>query len=210
MADRLLIIGSGGFATEVCWLAEEAGWDVLGFLDDSPDEVGKLVVNKRVLGPSTSWSEHGPVKLVVAIGSPRTRLKVVENLGRTGRPEYATLIHPNVRRSRFVQIAEGSMVTAGCILTTNISIGKHCILNLNVTVGHDCRFGDFVTIAPLTAISGNVTLGNLVEVGTGAAIRQGLAVADGSVLGMGGVLTKSMESNKVYVGNPAKLLRSID
>ena len=102
------------------------------------------------------------------------------------------------------------MITAGCVLTTDIAIGRHAITNLNVTVAHNCRFGDFVTIAPLAAISGNVHLDDLVEVGTGAAIRQGLTMARGSVLGMGGVLTKSTEPNGVYVGNPAKLLKTLD
>lgn len=210
MAEKLLIVGGGGFATEVCWLAEEAGWDVLGYLDDAPSAVGRTVLDKPVLGPILAWREYGDAQLVVAIGAPRARQKVVEQISTEGTPSYARLVHPSVRMSRHVALGEGAMITAGCVLTTEIVIGRHAIVNLNATVGHDCRFGDFVTIAPMVAISGNIQLEDLVEVGTGAAIRQGLTMARGSMLGMGGVLTKFTEPNGVYVGNPAKLLKMLD
>ena len=89
---------------------------------------------------------------------------------------------------------------------TNYSYG---ILNLNVTVGHECDIKDFVTIAPMAAISGNVTLNTLVEVGTGAVIRQGLTLETGSMLGMGGVLTKNIPERFIFAGNPAKKLKEI-
>ena len=83
------------------------------------------------------------------------------------------------------------------------------ILNLNVTVGHDDEIHDFVTVAPMVALSGNVTLEEGVEVGTGAAIRQGITMACGSMLGMGGILTKDSEANTIYVGSPAKPLKHL-
>jgi len=86
----------------------------------------------------------------------------------------------------------------------DIVIGDHVILNLNVTVGHDDRIHDFVTVAPMVALSGNVILEDGVEVGTGAAIRQGITMACGSMLGMGGVQTKDSEANTIYIGSPAK------
>ena len=68
---------------------------------------------------------------------------------------------------------------------------------------------DFVTLAPMVAISGNVYLNKLVEVGTGAAIRQGLKIEQGGMLGMGGILTKDISENSLFVGNPAKKLKSL-
>ena len=39
------------------------------------------------------------------------------------------------------EIGAGSIITAGCIITTNIKIGKHSHLNLHTTIGHDCELG---------------------------------------------------------------------
>jgi hypothetical protein len=36
MGTELLVYGAGGFAREVAWLAEEAGYKVLAFVDDDP------------------------------------------------------------------------------------------------------------------------------------------------------------------------------
>ncbi|NQZ64375.1 acetyltransferase [Crocosphaera sp.] len=200
----LIVIGGGGFAKEVIWLAQDCGYNVVGVLDDAPEMQGKTVLGIKVLGHIEKWSEFSDVEFILAIGSPRTRFKIFNKMELSGEPKFATLIHPSVSKSEFVSVGEGAIICTGSILTTDIQIGKHCILNLNVNVGHDCVLGEFVTIAPMVAISGSVELNDLVEVGTGAVIRQGLSIGKGAMLGMGGVLTKNIPSNFIFIGNPAK------
>ena len=200
----LIVVGGGGYAKEVIWLAQECGYKVVGVLDDDPEMQGKAILGIKVVGIIEKWSDYSDVEFILAIGSPRTRFKIFNKMELFGEPKFATLIHPSVSKSEFVSVGEGSMICSGSILTTDITIGKHCILNLHVTVGHDCVFGEFVTIAPMVAISGSVELRDLVEVGIGATIRQGLTIGEGAMLGMGGVLTKEIPSNFIFIGNPAK------
>lgn len=205
----LIIIGGGGFAKEVIWLANDCNRKVKGVLDDSVQTHNTQVQGATVLGDVSSWVSYKDCEFIIAIGSPRTRQKVLDKMLTFGEPDFATLIHPSVRLSNTVSIGEGSIICAGSILTADISLGKHNILNLNVTVGHECEFADYVTIAPMVAVSGNVKLHHLVEVGTGAVIRQGLELAEGSMLGMGGVLTKNIPERMIFAGNPAKKLKEI-
>ena len=205
----LIIIGGGGFAKEVIWLANDCNRKVKGVLDDSDQTHNIQVQGATVLGDVSSWVNYKDCEFIIAIGSPRTRQKVLDKMLTFGEPDFATLIHPSVRFSNTVSIGEGSIICAGSILTADISLGKHNILNLNVTVGHECEFADYVTIAPMVAVSGNVKLHHLVEVGTGAVIRQGLNLAEGSMLGMGGILTKNIPERMIYAGNPAKKLKEI-
>ena len=205
----LIIIGGGGFAKEVIWLANDCNRKVKGVLDDSSQTHNTQVQGATVLGDVSNWINYKDCEFIIAIGSPRTRQKVLDKMLTFGEPDFATLIHPSVRLSNTVSIGEGSIICAGSILTADISLGKHNILNLNVTVGHECEFADYVTIAPMVAISGNVKLHYLVEVGTGAVIRQGLELAEGSMLGMGGILTKNIPERMIYAGNPAKKLKEI-
>lgn len=207
--EPLVVVGGGGFAKEVIWLARDCGFTVAGVLDDNVEMYGKTVFGAPVLGSVKDWINYAQYKFIVAIGSPRTRKMVVEKMLAIGSPVFASLIHPSVIKSQEVNFGEGCIVCAGMIFTVEITVGQHCIFNLNGTVGHECEIGNFVTVAPMAAISGNVKLEDCVEVGTGAALRQGLTLQRGSMVGMGAVLTKNIPANTIYAGNPAKPLKEL-
>lgn len=207
--EPLVVVGGGGFAKEVIWLARDCGFTVAGVLDDNVEMHGKTVFGAPVLGSVKDWINYAQYKFIVAIGSPRTRKMVVEKMLAIGSPVFASLIHPSVIKSQEVNFGEGCIVCAGMIFTVEITVGQHCIFNLNGTVGHECEIGNFVTVAPMAAISGNVKLEDCVEVGTGAALRQGLTLQRGAMVGMGAVLTKNIPANTIYAGNPAKPLKEL-
>lgn len=207
--DKIVVVGGGGFAKEVIWLAQDCGYDVVGVLDDDTSMHGKTVLNVPVLGSVNEWLSIENCFFIVAIGSPRTRKLVVDKMFSVGMPKFATLIHPTVIMSNTVKINEGCIICAGMIFTVEIHVGSHTIFNLNGTVGHECQIGNFVTVAPMAAISGNVTLHDFVEVGTGASLRQGVTLNRGSMLGMGAVLTKDISDFVIFAGNPAKPLKEL-
>lgn len=206
---RIIVIGASGFALEAAWLAEDCGHEVVGFLDDNLEKQSQTVMNRSVLGRVDQWIEFSDCFFVVAIGSPRIRYRVVQAMKSMGAPLFATLIHPSVIKSEYVQFGEGSLVCAGCVITVQVSMGEHCIINLNTTIGHETEIGNFVTVAPISAISGDVTIEDFVEVGTSSSIRQGLKLACGSMVGMGAVLTKDAEPFNVYAGIPAKSIKKL-
>jgi len=206
---KLVVVGGGGFAKEVIWLAQDCGYEVVGVLDDADNVQNQKVLGIKVLGKISDWKTYAHHEFILAIGSPRTRRIVFKKMIELGSPKFATLIHPNVIASQHITIGEGSIICAGCTLTVEIEIGNHCILNLNITVGHECTIEDFVTVAPMVAISGNVHLKDYSEVGTGAAIRQGIIIEKGAMLGMGGILTKNIPENSIFLGNPAKEFKNL-
>ena len=48
-------------------------------------------------------------------------------------------------------------------------------------------------------------IGNHVWIGKRAIILKGVTIGDGSIVGMGAVVTKDVPSNSLAVGNPAKI-----
>lgn len=46
------------------------------------------------------------------------------------------------------------------------------------------------------------------DIGTGAIILPGVTLKTGTIIGAGAVVTKSTIKNSIYIGNPAKLLRT--
>ena len=207
---QLVVIGGGGFAREVIWLAREATrpWQVIACLDDAEDAQGRMLADVPVVGRVDDWTRFEDASFVVGIGSPRARKAIVDRMS-AGAPRFATLIHRSVHMSAYIDVAEGAMITAGCVLTTQITIGRHVIVNINSTVGHDTIMEDFCTVAPIVAVSGNVHLCFGSEVGTGASLRQGVTIGRGAMVGMGAVVTKDVEPRHLVVGSPARTVREL-
>ena len=187
--DSLKSLGSGNYSDQV----------VFAVSDDNYDE-------NEIMGvPVIRLSEFDidKYKMIVAVGEPNIRKSVVEQLPPD--TEYATLVHPTAVISKWVELGEGSIITAGVIVTCNIKLGKHAQLNLHTTVGHDCVIGDYFTTAPGTKISGICEFGDCVYFGTNASVKQGISICSDVTIGMGGVVVKPIVQSGVYVGSPAKL-----
>ena len=138
---RLLIVGAGGFAREVAWLAEslvEAGQAIriVGFADDKVMLDGQTLHGYPVVSLEAACSELRPDEFVIAVGSPMSREALATKALAEGMAP-ATLIHPRVERSSFIKMGNGVVICAGCILTTEIVLGDYVQLNLGCTIGHD-------------------------------------------------------------------------
>lgn len=206
----LIIIGAGGFAREVAWLTEAINkkkkkWNLLGFVDDNTELIGKSLNGYKVLGTLDYLKEvKDDVYLVIAIGSSSIRKDIAN---RISKKNYAILIHPEINMSKFNDIGEGTIICKDTILTVNIKVGKHVIINLDCTIGHDCVIEDYVTIFPSANISGQTLIREGTEIGTSCFILQGVKIGEQVKLGAGAVVIKDIEGNCVAVGNPAKKIK---
>jgi sugar O-acyltransferase (sialic acid O-acetyltransferase NeuD family) len=210
----LVILGAGGFAREVWWLAEEVNqdarsWNILGFVDEAPGAEGRVLCDLPVLG-GFAWFEGRPEKpfVICGAGSNRVRRHFVDKTRALGL-SHATLVHPSVRKSRFVEIGTGSVICAGVVLTTQIRIGIHVNLNLGCTIGHDAVLEDFCNLSPGVHLSGGAHLEEGVDVGTGAVVLPGKRVGRDSVLGAGAVVTADVPPRSVAVGVPARVVKTL-
>lgn len=203
--DRLVVLGIGGFGREVAWLARSAapGAHIVFAVTDPaylPREWrGPEVILLGDVGPGASF--------VVAVGDPAGR-----RAGTAACLDHglvpATLIHPSVDLLGDNVIGAGSVLCAGVIITTDITIGEHVHLNLDTTIGHDAVLGDYVTTAPGVHVSGNVHIEEGAYLGTGAVIINGsagepLVIGAGAVVAAGACVTKPVEPGALVAGVPA-------
>jgi sugar O-acyltransferase (sialic acid O-acetyltransferase NeuD family) len=209
----LIIVGASGFGREVYFQVRDinkAGptWDVLGFVDDQLEE--KTVEGIPVLGPVHILSTMTPKPFVaIAVADPTIRKHLVERITSYG-IKFATLIHPSVRMSEFVQIGEGTIIGQNNLFTTNIKIGKHCIINVNCTVGHDTTINDYTSIMSHTAIAGDVTIGPGCYFGLHCTVINKVKIGSWSTFGAGTVIVKDMPDYVTAVGVPARIIKHRD
>jgi len=209
--NRLIIVGAGGLGREVAWLARclPEQWEPTGFLDDSEELQGELICDLPVLGRISDWWRFTDQWFIVAVGSPRTRKRIVEGIHGNGPARFATLVHPSVQCSEFVTIGEGSILCAGSVLTTQVLIGRHCLVNLGAKVGHDVSIGDYCTLSPQATICGNVSVARGAEIGSGAVAVPGVTIGEGSALCAGSVVTKPIAPNILAAGSPARGIKAL-
>lgn len=216
MKRELIILGGGGFAREVAWLAEECaleGLTIAGFVEaDGSAQIGRLLNGYPVMDLGQAKARHPGALAVAAVGSPQLREKLVAEAAAAGFG-FATLIHPNVARSRRINVGAGTLICAGSILTVDITVGQQVHVNLDCTIGHNAVLEDFATLAPGVHVSGFVHIGKRAYIGTGAVIVNGteeklLIIGDDAVVGAGAVVVKDVQPKTTVAGVPARPLKS--
>jgi sugar O-acyltransferase (sialic acid O-acetyltransferase NeuD family) len=211
--NDLVIVGAGGFAAEMVYLAEA----ILQQSGENPPFAIKGIISQdgsksRLLGSpilgndAWAWNNLSPhTRFVVAIGDPEIRDQVSQKYAARGW-QAISLIHPSVTIHSSNQIGRGCMICAGVQITTQVKLGQHVLLNLNCTVGHDCVVGDCVTLSPSANLSGGVKLADKVYIGSGATVLPGVQIGEKAILGAGAVATRDLAPHTTYVGIPARPL----
>jgi maltose O-acetyltransferase len=89
----------------------------------------------------------------------------------------------------------------------HISIGDNVILAPRVHIlAHDASFGLYTG----KTRAANVTIGNEVFIGAGSIILPGVHIGNRVVIGAGSIVTKDIPDNSVAVGNPARVICTVD
>ena len=206
----VVIIGAGGAGREACWAFQEekAKWNVLGFVDDAPHLQGVQLCDVPVLG-GFGWFERARTtnfSVLCAIGNPQIRKKLADRATRLGL-HFCSVVHPSVNISKWVEIGPGSIICAGCTLTTHVKIGPHVTVNVGCTVSHDSVIGAYCNINPGCHIAGAVNIGEGVDLGMGASVIQNRTIGEWSIIGAGAVVTKDVPSHVTAVGVPCRVVK---
>jgi acetyltransferase-like isoleucine patch superfamily enzyme len=108
-------------------------------------------------------------------------------------------------------IGKNSIIGGGCYLSAKeenitLNIGDECMLSRNAKLmtsdGHPIlKDGKIINSAK------DITLHNKIWIADGVTILKGVEIGSNSVIGIGSVLTKSIPSNSIAAGNPARVIK---
>ncbi|MGY1742620.1 MULTISPECIES: sugar O-acetyltransferase [unclassified Blastococcus] len=113
---------------------------------------------------------------------------------------------------------------------SNVRIGARCFANFGlvaldvaaITIGDDVQIGPNVQLLTPThpvepqprrdkwEAAEPITIGDNVWLGGGAIVLPGVTIGENTVVGAGAVVTRDLPANVVAVGNPARVVRTLD
>lgn len=129
---------------------------------------------------------------------------------------------PHRRADMAAKLFNGLRIGKGCELYGGVSFGSEPYL---IEVGNQVRITSgvkFVThdggmwvlrnngLLENADLFGRIKIGNNVHIGINAIIMPGVTIGDNCVIGCGAVVTKSIPSNSIAAGIPAKVIKSLD
>jgi sugar O-acyltransferase (sialic acid O-acetyltransferase NeuD family) len=205
MKNPIFIYGAGGLGREILSLIHAIeSWEPVGFIDDDFGNYS-TVEGLAVFGSEKITAADVPVNVIIALGNPVQRQNVLERMN-NAHISFPTLLHPSVilQNPETIKIGAGTVICAGCILTTNIVIGAHVLINLKNSIGHDTKVGDCSCLMPGVNVAGEVEIGRSVLIGSGSNLMNRIAIGDRCTIGMGSVVLYNVESGKTVAGVPAK------
>lgn len=207
------ILGSGGFAKEVYFLAEKTldkNYTFKGFIDKNPLKKEITVRNstETVIDEDVFLNIVKPSEetiLFMGIGNS----KVIEALSQKFQSyKFPNLISKDaIFDKKSVKMGQGNIITDACVFTVDIEIGTFNIFNLAMTLGHDTKIDSFNIFNPGTNISGGVSIGNSNLLGTNSTVLQDIKIGSNNVLGAASLANRSFDNNLVMVGVPAKNIK---
>lgn len=217
--QKIVVFGTGGNCIDVAETIldlaaakPDLGFEFLGFLDDNSHLWGKDIHGFPVLGPLTDASKIEGAQFVAAIGSPHNFWRKSSILDRVGLPpeRYATIIHPSAYVSRSATLGPGTVILQNVTIASNVRIGSHVMVLPQSVLSHDDVVGDESFITGGVSISGGVKIGKACYIGTGSCIKGNVSIDDHVLIGMGSVVLGDLAGGAIYVGNPARKLRTLD
>lgn len=188
----LILVGGGGHCKSVIDVAESAGYSILGILD-KPEELGKNVLNYKVIGTDDNIPQYvDKAEFVITIGqikSSAIRHTIAERIEKAG-GKLATIIASDASVSKYTAIGEGTVILHKSVVNADAKIGKNCIINTMANIEHDVEIGDFCHISSGTMVNGMAKIGSDSFIGSGSILYNCIKIPDNSIVPAGTIVRK--------------------
>ena len=180
--------------------------ELLGYLDDDRSRWGIRFLGQPVVGGTELLSgEHRDAWVINNVASTmNARRRVWHKLDSLGAHSY-TLVHPLIDTAQ-AEIATGSVVQDGVILSPGVRIGRHCLINIGAIVAHESVVEDVCFLGPGAILNGRVHIREGAFLGAGCIILPNIVVGEGSIVGAGAVVTSDVPPYSTVVGCPARVI----
>ena len=208
---KSIIIGAGTYGEVYLAYLQEAGVNVIGFLDDDPKYADQNVRGIPVLGPISKLDTLMKTDSIEAVYCPLGNNKLrVQFLTKARNLGYKTpnYIHPSVIISPNVIIGEGVYILLGTTIMPHTIIKDFVMISMGVHLAHHCLLEEGVFLSTGCNFGASIHAHKYAYCGISSTIMTGIhELGEDCLIGAGAVVIRNVHDRAVMAGVPAKVLK---
>ncbi|MES2628606.1 MAG: acetyltransferase [Bacteroidota bacterium] len=214
MKDKKLVIYGVGETAEIIadYFMHDSDYQVVAFTVDSEfkkvDELmGLPVISTDELAAKYPSSEHF-LFAAASFGKLNTSRQKMYEKGKSWGYRFASYVSSKAFFWHNATIGENSFVFENNVIQYKVQIGNNVILWSGNHIGHQTIIEDHCFISSHVVISGFCTIGRNSFLGVNSSFNDEIKFGRYGVTGNGTIIVKNTEEGGIYVGNPAKMIKS--
>ena len=208
---RSVIIGAGTYGEVYLAYLQEAGVEVVGFLDDNKTIQGTNVKGVPVLGGvdllQALKSTHGVEAIYCPIGNNKLRVRFLSLAKELGY-ETPNYIHPSVIISPNVTIGQGVYILPKTIIMPWSSISNYVMMSVGSIVSHHSILEEGCFLSFGVNLGASIHANKYAYCGISSTIMTGVKeLGEDCLIGAGAVVIRDVPDRAVVAGVPAKVIK---
>lgn len=211
---KSIIIGAGTYGEVYLAYLQEAGVNIIGFLDDDLKYTNQSIRGIPVLGPISKLealrTTDGIEAVYCPLGNNKLRVKFLAKAKELGykTPNY---IHPSVILSPNVSIGEGVYILLGTTIMPHTVIKDYVMISMGVHLAHHCVLEEGVFLSTGCNFGASINAHRYAYCGISSTIMTGIhELGEDCLIGAGAVVIHDVPDRAVMAGVPAKVLKTKD
>ena len=209
----ILLFGAGLHSlTCIDAIEQQQECRIIGIID-SKREIGSSYDGYEILGRQenvVAIAEKYAVKSgFVAIGDNWARKCVSEEVLKLIPDfDFVNVIHPTAVFGKEIKLGRGIFIGAQSFISSYSKIGNSCLIHQKTLLGLHNLMEDFSSVSVGSIVGGKVTIRECSALTLGVIVHSRLEIGPNTVVGSGAIVTKSLPSMSVCLGQPARVVRS--
>lgn len=192
-------------------ILKTSSYNIIGFIDENINDKFIIIEKKKIFNRNKDKKKlinKKDTKGIITFGDNFLRKQIFSKVYKINKNfKWEKLVSKQSFISKNVVIEQGSVVMPGVIINSYSRIGQMCLINTGSIIEHDNYFKNFSSAGPGVTTSGNVIVNELSHLGTGSVVIHDITIGKNTILGANSVAIKNLDSDSVYVGNPAKKIK---
>ena len=210
--NKLVIVGTGETGEMAFdYFTHDSSYEVVAFsvekaYQDKDEMAGLPVVPFEEIEASHPPSAHHAFVAMSSMRLNRNRSRLYAATKAKGY-QLASYVSSRAFVGRKVEIGENCFILEDNVIQFAVKIRNTVVLWSGNHIGHQTIINDHVFVSSHVVISGFCEIGEYCFLGVNSCFANNLKIERDCVIGMGAVIHKNTEPQKVYVGNPGKPIK---
>ena len=209
---KSVIIGAGTYGEVYLAYLQEAGIEIVGFLDDNPRYINQKVCGIPVLGEldflACLKDKYDVEAVYCPLGNNKLRVEILKCALSLGY-EVPNFIHSTVVLSPNVKIGDkGIYILPKTVIMPWCNIHDFVMMSVNSVVSHHTILEEGVFLSFGVNFGASIIAHKYAYIGISATVMTGVhELGENCLIGAGAVVIKDVPQNAIMAGIPAKVLK---